>query len=74
MNDRFDATMCNVVEWRDCQLGADGAVATDCHSLASETALRVALEVPGWFVLPTAAIERTGEAPPRPGRRRGRPL
>ena len=59
-NDRFDATMTNAVEWRGCELDAGGATAEGCSSIASETTLRVALEVPGWFVVPTAAIESTG--------------
>ena len=29
--------------------------------LVSDTLIRVQLQVPGWFLLPTAAIERTGE-------------
>lgn len=33
----------------------------DGKQLVSDTLIRVQLQVPGWFLLPTAAIERTGE-------------
>lgn len=35
--------------------------------LVSDTLIRVQLQVPGWFLLPTAAIERTGERGCRAG-------
>ncbi|PSC69180.1 hypothetical protein C2E20_7357 [Micractinium conductrix] len=51
-NDRFDATMSNVVRWQDAPGGG--------KQIVSDTFLQVQLQVPGWFVLPTSTIERTG--------------
>eukprot|EP00887_Chlorella_sp_A99_P000316 scaffold13.g316.t1 len=45
-NDRFTATMTNVVRWREAEAGGGKEIVT--------------LEVPRWFLLPVAAIERTG--------------
>lgn len=53
-NERFDATMTNVVRWQE---GPGGG-----KQIASDTFLQVQLQVPRWFVLPTSTIERTGSA------------
>ena len=55
-NERFDATMSNVVRWQEAPGGGGGL------QIVSETFIQVQLVVPGWFVLPTASIERTGSA------------
>ena len=53
-NDRFDATMTNIVTW-------EGGEAENCKHLCSSTSIKVALEVPRWArVMPTSAIESTG--------------
>lgn len=60
-NERFDATMTNVVRWQEAPGGG--------KQIASDTTICVQLQVPRWFMLPTAAIERTGALPvwePRP--------
>lgn len=51
-NDRFQATMQNAVEWRETPGGG--------RALASDTSIRVALQVPAWFRLPISVIENTG--------------
>lgn len=52
-NEKFTATMTNSVEWRhDASSGA--------LEIASDTSIQVTLEVPAWFVVPTAMIEKTG--------------
>ena len=70
-NDKFSATMTNVVQWREAEqsnsssngssagssLGAAGAAAKE---ICSDTSIQVVLEVPGWFVIPTGMIEATG--------------
>ncbi|EFN52385.1 hypothetical protein CHLNCDRAFT_138831 [Chlorella variabilis] len=53
-NERFDATMTNVVRWQEAPGGG--------KQLASDTFIQVQLQVPAWFVLPTSTIERTGGA------------
>jgi hypothetical protein len=53
-NERFDATMTNVVRWQEAPGG--GAA----KQLVSDTFICVQLLVPAWFVLPVATIERTG--------------
>ena len=63
-NDRFDATMSNVVRWEEVppqqqqELGGGGIV----KQIVSVTSLQVALQVPAWFLLPVGAIERSGSA------------
>lgn len=53
-NDRFGATMTNVVTW-------EGDEGSEIKQLCSETSIQVALEVPRWArVMPTSAIESTG--------------
>ena len=81
-NDKFRASMTNVVRWREAaapapqeqqqqqqqQCGGEGggaaaagaAGAAAALEICSETSLQVELEVPGWFILPVAAIEKTG--------------
>lgn len=53
-NDRFTATMTNVVRW---QAAAGGG-----KEIVSDTSIQVTLDVPPWFVLPTRVIESAGEA------------
>ena len=62
-NERFDATMTNVVRWQEAPGGG--------KQLASDTFIQVQLQVPAWFVLPTSTIERTGAAGRRAGRGEG---
>jgi hypothetical protein len=53
-NDKFSATMTNVVSWREGQeQGGD-------KEIASNASIEVTIDVPRWFVLPTAVIERSG--------------
>ena len=53
-NDRFDATMTNIVTW-------EGDEAQELKQLCSSTSIQVALEVPRWArMMPTSAIESTG--------------
>lgn len=53
-NDRFDATMTNIVTW-------EGEEAEELKHLCSNTSIQVALEVPRWArMMPTSAIESTG--------------
>ncbi len=53
-NNRFEATMTNIVRW-------GGAPASSSSEISSNTAIQVALEVPGWFkLIPIRAIEDTG--------------
>ena len=53
-NDRFDATMTNIVTW-------EGGEAQELKHLCSNTSIQVALEVPRWArMVPTSAIESTG--------------
>ena len=53
-NDRFDATMTNIVTW-------EGDEAQELKQLSSNTSIQVALEIPRWArVMPTSAIESTG--------------
>lgn len=53
-NDRFDATMTNIVTW-------EGVEAEEVKHLCSNTSIQVALEVPKWArMMPTSAIESTG--------------
>lgn len=69
-NDKFTATMTNVVRWREAAEGgssgddssssSDSGSAAGCREICSETSLRVELEVPGWFIIPVGAIEKTG--------------
>ncbi|KAK9824468.1 hypothetical protein WJX72_010525 [[Myrmecia] bisecta] len=55
-NDRFDATMTNVVRWG---VSADGQ-ATELHS---DTSIEVAIDVPRLFsMIPVTAIEKSGSA------------
>lgn len=60
-NDRFDATMTNAVRWQEAEPPSASG-----KQLASDTEICVQLQVPRWFLLPTAAIERTGEHPMQP--------
>lgn len=53
VNERFDATMTNVVRWQEA---ADGSGL----QLVSDTFIQVQVAVPGWFVLPVSSLERTG--------------
>ncbi|KAI3430373.1 hypothetical protein D9Q98_004968 [Chlorella vulgaris] len=55
VNERFDATMTNVVRWQEA---ADGSGL----QLVSDTFIQVQVAVPGWFVLPLSSLERTGGA------------
>ncbi|KAK9846413.1 hypothetical protein WJX81_003330 [Elliptochloris bilobata] len=56
-NDRFSATMTNVVRWSDTA----PAAGAQRKQLRSDTEIQVALEVPGWMrMVPVGAIERTG--------------
>ena len=53
-NDRFDATMTNVVTW-------EGDESEEVKQLCSKTSIQVALEVPRWArLMPTSAVESTG--------------
>ena len=53
-NNRFEATMTNVVRW-------GGAPSSSSKEISSNTAIQVALEVPSWFrIIPVGAIEDTG--------------
>lgn len=52
-NERFTATMTNKVEWQ-----VDEESSELC--IVSDASIQVTLQVPGWFVVPTAAIEKTG--------------
>eukprot|EP00884_Botryococcus_braunii_P017476 jgi/Botrbrau1/4411/Bobra.0348s0004.1 len=52
-NDKFGATMTNVVQW---DTSADGGL-----ELRSDTDIQVSLEVPSWFrIIPLPALEGTG--------------
>lgn len=74
-NDKFAATMTNVVRWRDAaqpQHPGDASSSNGSSSgnpagkeICSETSIQVVLEVPGWFIVPVAAIEKTGAQQPR---------
>ncbi|GAB4815192.1 hypothetical protein N2152v2_002238 [Parachlorella kessleri] len=74
-NDKFSATMTNVVQWREAQQppsssngsssassshGGAAAAAAVAKEICSDTSIQVVLEVPGWFVIPTGIIEKTG--------------
>ncbi len=53
-NDRFDATMTNIVTW-------EGDEHSEAKHLCSDTSIQVSLEVPRWArLMPTSAIESTG--------------
>lgn len=53
-NDRFDATMTNIVTWED-----DGQ--QEAKHICSDTSIQVSLEIPRWArMMPTSAIESTG--------------
>lgn len=53
-NDRFDATMTNIVTW-------EGEEAQELKQLCSNTSIQVSLEIPRWArMMPTSAIESTG--------------
>lgn len=52
-NERFTATMTNIVEWQE---SASGGL-----EITSDATIQVTLQVPKWFVVPTRAIEKTGE-------------
>ena len=51
-NKKFTATMTNVVRWEEAQGGG--------KNICSDTEIQVTLEVPGWFILPVAVIEKSG--------------
>ncbi|GBF87734.1 RAP release galactose-binding protein-like [Raphidocelis subcapitata] len=53
VNDKFTAQMTNEVTWAP----TDDA---DVKSIRSDTTIEVAVEVPGWFILPTPAVEAAG--------------
>ena len=80
-NDKFSATMTNVVQWREAEQSnssSNGSSAGSHHGVAgpvakeicSDTSIQVVLEVPGWFVIPTGMIEKTGGTllPPQLGK------
>ena len=53
-NDRFEATMTNIVRW-------GGAAASTSKEISSNTSIQVSLEVPAWFrLISVGAIEATG--------------
>ena len=53
-NDRFEATMTNIVRW-------SGAPSSTSKEISSNTAIQVSLEVPAWFrLISVGAIEATG--------------
>ena len=54
-NDRFTATMTNVVTWED------GNESQAAKLICSDTSIEVALEVPRWArIMPIGAIQSTG--------------
>lgn len=54
-NDRFTATMANIVTWEESTQGAADKL------ICSDTSIQVALEVPQWArIMPVGAIESTG--------------
>lgn len=53
-NERFTATMLNIVRWREDEEGN--------KEIASDTTIEVTLELPGWFLLPATFVERSGSA------------
>lgn len=77
-NERFDATMTNVVRWQEASPADADASSSSSDSvsggkqLVSDTSIQVQLQVPGWFVLPTSAIERAGASSWEGGAGRGR--
>lgn len=54
-NARFSATMCNSVTWIETE-------AEDTKRIASDVSICVMLDLPGWFIVPTKAVESTGSA------------
>lgn len=55
VNDKFSATMTNVVRWRENENQEGG------KELTSDTVIQVEIEVPTWFrLVPKSAIETTG--------------
>ena len=53
-NDRFDATMTNVVTW-------EGDESQEVNHLCSSTSIQVALEIPRWArMMPISAVESAG--------------
>lgn len=62
-NNRFKATMTNVVRWREPPAGAaqgGSAQSMPVKEICSDTSIQVVLEVPRWFIVPVGAIEKTG--------------
>jgi hypothetical protein len=53
VNDRFAAQMTNAVEWAPTD-------EPDAKQITSATSLEVDVEVPGWLLLPTQAVEAAG--------------
>lgn len=51
-NNRFNATMVNIVRWQE---GGEYG-----KEICSETSLEVTLELPGWFLLPPSVVENSG--------------
>jgi hypothetical protein len=54
-NAKFTATMQNIVEWQQSEDDEN-------KYISSDTTIEVTLEIPGWFVLPTGVVERSGSA------------
>lgn len=54
-NERFTATMTNIVTWEDSDEGLQDKL------ICSDTSIQVALEVPRWArIMPIGAVESTG--------------
>ena len=54
-NERFTATMTNIVTWEDSDQGLQDKL------ICSDTSIQVALEVPRWArIMPIGAVESTG--------------
>ena len=54
-NDRFNATMENIVTWEESTQGSEEKL------ICSDTSIEVALEVPRWArIMPIGAIQSTG--------------
>ena len=59
-NDRFDATMTNIVTW---EADADADAAGSQKLLCSDTSIQVCIQIPRWArFMPNASIQRAGSS------------